>query len=246
MIVTIDWIRRNYIQFNEDYFGGMLPMINFEISRSKKTWGSASFNYDFKNSTIIPDSISISNYFDSPEIVKKTTLLHEMIHIEDYVFHPEHYIINGKIINGHRYDAHGWWFKNECRRLKKFGWDIEKYVTEEEKRVSSLSANSIKCLENKKNIALICCVIGPKGIWWMKTDIYKVKNILKTIKRYSWYYTIGNIESVKFYRTSNETIANCRSCETHLKGHRVLSLDDLDVILKRYNAEKYKEFKFAA
>lgn len=244
MLVTIDWIRKNYIKFNEEYFGGTLPMVKFKVSRSKNAWGFASFLYDYPNSTIIPEAITISNYFDSPEIVKKTTLLHEMIHIEDYTFHPEHFIRNGKRVTGHHYDAHGWWFKEECRRLNAYGWDVEKYVTKEEQSLSSLSVNSKRCLENKKNNALICCVIGTKGAWWFKTDVYKIKRIMKTIKGVNW-YTIGRATSVKFYRTDAEVIASRRSCETRLSGWRVTS-EALENTLKKYNAKKYKEYKFAA
>ena len=63
----------------------MLPNINFVVSRARNSWGMAYYKFDWKNDTIIPEKIAISNYYDSPENVKIQTLLHEMIHIADYM-----------------------------------------------------------------------------------------------------------------------------------------------------------------
>lgn len=222
MLVTVSWIQKNYEKFNELYFGNTLPMIQFKISRSSHTWGYASFKYDWRNSTIIPTMITISNYYDSPEEVKLTTLLHEMIHIEDYTFHPEHFIKNGRKVNGHHYDAHGWWFKEECRRLKEFGWDIEKYVTQEEKNVSHLSERSIACLENKKSKALVCVIYGTNSNWICKTDINKINTVIDTVNRIgrNWKFYIGEVRKIKFYTFENTSLASKRSCATRLTGHK--------------------------
>ena len=132
MLVTVAWMKKNYDKYNKLYFKGKLPEIEFKISRSKKTWGYASYRC-FGTGFVKPLDITMSNYYDSPEEVKLTTLLHEMIHIYDYTINPHHYIRNGRKV---RYDAHGMWFKSECNRLKKFGWDIEKYVTVAKKQNS--------------------------------------------------------------------------------------------------------------
>ena len=93
MLVTRNWIEKNYNKFNQELWNGMLPNINFVVSRASKTWGCAYYKFDWKNDTIIPEKIAISNYYDSPENVKIQTLLHEMIHIADYTFHPEQVIL---------------------------------------------------------------------------------------------------------------------------------------------------------
>ena len=99
MLVTKNWIEKNYNKFNKLYWDGKLPVIEFKINRSRNTWGFASFRYDFMNDTIIPLAITMSNYYDSPENVKIQTLLHEMIHIADYTFQPEHFIHNGRKVS---------------------------------------------------------------------------------------------------------------------------------------------------
>lgn len=218
MLVTIDWIKNNYNKFNKMYWDNKLPNIEFKLNRSKQSWGIASFQYDYPNDTIIPKSIAISNYYDSPENVKLNTLLHEMIHIADYTFHPEHYIINGKRRSGRSYDAHGYWFQNEAKRIEKFGWTINKLVTNKEKEVSKLSNSSKRCLERKKNNALLCVVRGSTGInFYFKTDINKIDTVKKTIKRYN-FYRIGDIRKVEFYTFTNDKLATMRSCATNLSG----------------------------
>ena len=81
MLVTIDWIAKNYSKLNKLCFKGELPNIKFKINRSRTNWGLSSFLFDYDNDTVIPEAITISNYYDSPEEVKIQTLLHEMIHI---------------------------------------------------------------------------------------------------------------------------------------------------------------------
>ena len=246
MLVTVDWIGRNYKKFNKMYFNNKLPDISFKVSRSKDTWGYASFKYVYEGrilKTIKPTCITISNYYDSPEEVKLTTLLHEMIHIEDYTFFPEHYVKYGRRRSGHSYDAHGYWFKNECKRLKEFGWEIEKYVTEEEKSISTLSENAKNNLERKKNEALACIVSSDKMIYIIKTDINKISIIKRTINktgRLNWErFLCGEIKSIKFYRTSNDKFAEKRSCATKLSGSRIIA-SSFDNYKEKYNLVEYK------
>ena len=245
MLVTARWIYDNYSKFNNLYFGGLLPNITFKITRSSKTWGYAEYRYDYNNSTIIPVCIAISNYFDSPENVKLNTLLHEMIHIADYTFHPEHYIRNGKKINGHHYNPHGYFFKDEANRLKEFGWEIERYVTEEEKAVSTLSVRSKQCLDNKKNKALACVVETPSRAFVFKTDINQEINVLSTIKRIgyrSWrrFFYGEDITNISFYKTSNEIFATKRSCNHKLTGKNMRK-ELLEDYLKSYDCKFYKK-----
>ena len=127
MLVTLSWIEKNYAKFNKLYFNGILPSVKFKISNSRQTWGYASYKINCKNNTIEPISLTMSNYYDSPEEVKISTLLHEMIHIYDYTINPHHFVTNGKRVRG--YNAHGLFFEKECNRLKKFGFDISSIVT---------------------------------------------------------------------------------------------------------------------
>lgn len=247
MLVTVDWIKKNYKKFNKMYFENKLPNIEFKVSRAKDTWGYASFKYVYENKilkTIQPTCITISNYYDSPEEVKLTTLLHEMIHIEDYTLCPEHYVRYGRRRSGHSYDAHGWWFKSECERLKEFGWEIEKYVTKEEISVSELSSSAKNNLAKKKDEALACIVSSEKMIYIIKTDINKIPTIKRTIKKtgdLNWKrFLCGEIKSVKFYRTTNEKFADKRSCATRLSGSRI-TVSSFNSYKEKYGLTEYKK-----
>ena len=246
MIVTVDWIKQNYKRFNKMYFDNKLPDIEFKISRSKNSWGYASFNYIYERKnlkTIKPTAITISNYYDSPENIKQTTLLHEMIHIKDYVCHPEHFVRNGRRVTGHSYDPHGWWFKSECEKLKKFGWEIEKYVTKEEEKSSKLSASTKENLKKKINEAIACVISSDKMTYIIKTDINKISDIKRTIKRTSsidWeIFLRGKIKTITFYKSKSESFASLRSCMTKLTGKRIMS-----TLFEKYkNSLKLTEYK---
>lgn len=219
MVVTTSWISKHYDKFNDLYFGGMLPSIQFKVNRSKNSWGMASFRYDWVNGTIIPTCITISNYYDSPEDVKIQTLLHEMIHIEDYFWHPEHFIKNGRKVTGHTYDAHGYWFKEEAKRLsKESGYKITNHVTKEEMNSSKLSKTAERNIANKIDNAIIGVVYGTNGYnFYFKTDVWKVKDMKKTINSY-YFHKIGSVRKVKFYTFENESLASMRSCGKRLRG----------------------------
>ena len=218
MLVTIAWIEKNYKKFNKMYWDNKLPDIEFKVSRSRNTWGYAAFRYNYAKSTITPTSITLSNYYDSPENVKINTLLHEMIHIADYTFHPEHFIRNGRRVSGHHYDAHGYWFLAEAKRIEKFGWVITKHVSKEDQKVSKLSVRSKECVERKKDVALICVIRGTSGMnFYFKTDIYKVKDVKATVKRYNFYY-IGEVRKIEFYTFDDDKLAVKRSCGKNLRG----------------------------
>ena len=220
MIVTTSWISENYSKFNNLCFDGTLPTIKFKVNRSKTCWGFASFRYDFENNIIIPESITISNYYDSPEEVKIQTLLHEMIHIKDYLSHPEHFVRNHRKVSGRTYNPHGEWFSEEANRISnESGYKIATHVTKEEFEASTLSIHSKNIQNNKKNNALICAVIGSTGIWYFKTDVHKVDYLKKTLRTsYNWSLTIGEFKMIKFYTFDNPALASRRSCCSRIRG----------------------------
>lgn len=236
MLVTIDWMKRNYEKFNNLYFDNKLPKINFKISRRKNTWGYASYQW-YRDGRVIPLDITLSNYYDSPENVKLNTLLHEMIHIYDYTINPHHFVKNNRRT---RYDSHGFWFKNECRRLKKYGWDIEKYVTEEEKSVSELSENAKRLQKNKEDNALVCVIVGSNGYNWMvKTNNSHVSTVLDTITRCRWSLTLGDVKDINFYKFDNPELAGQRSAGKSLRGWKYSH----EMLLKRLENIKATEVK---
>ena len=106
------WVKENYIKFNSLYFDNILPPINsdliiFEITNSKKI-KSLGTSYNKK-----PYKIRINFRYDLPEIEFQDTLLHEMIHIWQYIM-------------GYK-GGHGKSFKKKAKDINKYGWDISTY-----------------------------------------------------------------------------------------------------------------------
>lgn len=115
MIVTIDWMEEWFKRFDQEYFGGKLPLPELSLTRAKTRLGQLAFKrasrwgrtklYDFK--------LSMSTYYDMTEQQAKSVLLHEMIH----------YIIG---FTGLKDTApHGIVFRGMMDNLnRKYGWDI--------------------------------------------------------------------------------------------------------------------------
>ena len=240
MIVTRNWIASNYNKFNQELWNGMLPNINFVVSRASKTWGCAYYKFDWKNDTIIPEKIAISNYYDSPENVKIQTLLHEMIHIADYTFHPEHFIHNGRRVTGRQYNAHGYWFMKEAKRVSEAtGYSVTNKVTREESKASTLSENTIRCNANKVNNAILCVVTGDNGtIFYFKTDVYKIKVLKKTLRTICW-YKFNTIKTVKYYTFDDPKFSELRSCGKSLRGWYATRVSLMNM-LKKMKATEVK------
>ena len=115
MIVTIDWMEEWFKRFDQEYFGGKLPLPELALTRAKTRLGQLAFKrasrwgrtklYDFK--------LSMSTYYDMTDQQAKSVLLHEMIH----------YIIG---YTGLKDTApHGVVFRGMMDNLnRKYGWDI--------------------------------------------------------------------------------------------------------------------------
>lgn len=127
MIVTIEWMEEWFQRFNQDYFGGKLPMPELGLTRAKTRLGQMSFKratrwgrtklYDFK--------ISMTTYYDMTEKQAKSVLLHEMIH----------YIIGYTGLKDT--SSHGIVFRGMMDNLnRKYGWDIRVMTSTKGWRVS--------------------------------------------------------------------------------------------------------------
>lgn len=239
MLVTVSWIANNYDKFNKLYFDGTLPKINFKVSRSRKTWGYASFKYNLAKNTVTPTEITISNYYDSPEEVKLSTLLHEMIHIKDYTVNPHHYIKNSRKVRG--YDAHGYYFISECERLKKYGWNISDKVTDEERLCSTCSERSKKLEQQKINTSIVVVIYGNNGYNWMiKTNDKFFTLISIAICNVDWNYTLNGVSNIKCFRITDRNLALKRSNSKNLSGWKY-SNNELAHRLKEIGATEMKK-----
>lgn len=242
MLVTVEWIRTKYNEFNKLYFADKLPQdLELKISRSRGSWGCAGYDIDYKKNTVTPTYIAISNFYDSPESVKENTLIHEMIHVLDYVTHPEHYVI--KHTPNRYYNAHGTWFQNEALRFKKYGYDITNKATEEEEELSEYSEAEKQRIEKKKSETLVCEVVGMHAVWFCKTDINKVAKILKLIKKYNYWLEsfLGALLETRVYKTSDQEYAEMRSCSTQLRGWKQ-TFEGFEEIVEKHNFELTKKY----
>ena len=210
MIVTEKWIVEKYAYYNSKYWNGQLPKIYFYVNNSRKYWGLATYKYIANKyrteiETIEPLSITLSNYYDSPEEVKETTLLHEMIHIADYFFHPEHFINISRTGKNRNYDAHGpEFFMKEANRLAADGWEIKRYITREAQSVSTLSDENKEKLEKRASKGYIACIADDKdktksGKWVMTTDKSKMEYFDNRFNTSSRNWLEKNFENAKWY-----------------------------------------------
>ena len=135
MIVTIDWMEEWFKRFDQEYFGGKLPLPELALTRAKTRLGQLAFKrasrwgrtklYDFK--------LSMSTYYDMTEQQAKSVLLHEMIH----------YIIGytGLIDTS----PHGVVFRGMMDNLnRKYGWDIRVMTSTKGWKVSEQVAEKKK------------------------------------------------------------------------------------------------------
>ena len=115
MIVTIEWMEEWFKRFDQEYFGGKLPVPELGLTRAKTRLGQMAFKratrwgrtklYDFK--------ISMSTYYDMTDMQAKSVLLHEMIH----------YIIAYTGLKDT--SSHGIVFRGMMDNLnRKYGWEI--------------------------------------------------------------------------------------------------------------------------
>lgn len=120
MKVTKEWMEKYYVQFNQEYFNDLLPPIGNGISQcelmpvNKKAGylGKAYWRNDI-SSKFVRKSFKIvlnNHYTDLVEIEWMNVLLHEMIHIWQF-------------ISGYK-GGHGKSFLRKAEEINKYGWDI--------------------------------------------------------------------------------------------------------------------------
>ena len=126
-----EWFKR----FDQEYFGGKLPLPELALTRAKTRLGQLAFKrasrwgrtrlYDFK--------LSMSTYYDMTEQQAKSVLLHEMIH----------YIIGYTGLKDT--SPHGVVFRGMMDNLnRKYGWDIRVMTSTKGWKVSEQVAEKKK------------------------------------------------------------------------------------------------------
>ena len=83
MDITIAYLKAAFNKYNEEIFGNTLPIPNLRVSNAKQRLGSMSYRIQrVWGKTHRSFTISISNYYDTPQSLIEDTLIHEMIHYE--------------------------------------------------------------------------------------------------------------------------------------------------------------------
>ena len=202
MIVTTEWMRINYDKYNKSLFGGQLPMIKFVINnRLTRAWGRARGHISWSRGTVTPVHIEMTDKRDMPENAQESILVHEMIHILDYVLNPQHYVTKKYTYRGltyvavRGYDSHGSWFQSECKRINSMnlGFTVHTTVADWQSANMQWSEKEQEKI-NKKNSegAIIGYIrkIGKTAVkpWFkIKTNRLGMKKYIQEITTYRCY-----------------------------------------------------------
>ena len=185
MIVTIDWMEEWFKRFDQEYFGGKLPLPELGLTRAKTRLGQLAFKrstrwgrtkiYDFK--------LSMSTYYDMTEKQAKSVLLHEMIHyiigytgLKDTA--PHGVVFRGMMDNLNR--KHGW----DIRVMTSTkGWKVSEKV-EARKKAAGPQTYLILAVELKDGKHFLSRV-SPRFARSLERQLLTAKEV----SSYSWYTT---------------------------------------------------------
>lgn len=188
MIVTIEWMEEWFRRFDQEYFGGKLPVPELGLTHAKTRLGQLAYKrvsrwgrtklYDFK--------LSMSTYYDMTDRQAKSVLLHEMIH----------YIIGYTGLKDT--SAHGVVFKGLMDKLNsQYGWDIRVSTSTKGWKVSE----TVKSRKEKKGpqIYLMLAIEMNDGRHYLSrvnpSFARRIENQLKTVREvvsHHWYTTMEN------------------------------------------------------
>lgn len=208
MIVTIDWMEEWFKRFDQEYFGGKLPLPELGLTRAKTRLGQLAFKrssrwgrtklYDFK--------LSMSTYYDMTDKQAKSVLLHEMIH----------YIIG---YTGLKDTApHGVVFRGMMDSLnRKYGWDIRVMTSTKGWKVS-------------ENVVARKKAAGPQTYLILAVEMKDGKHFLSRVSpRFArslerQLLTAKEVSSHNWYTTQESYFADFPQVRS-LRGRRITKVD---------------------
>lgn len=176
-----EWFKR----FDQEYFGGKLPLPELGLTRAKTRLGQLAFKratrwgrtkiYDFK--------LSMSTYYDMTDKQAKSVLLHEMIHyiigytgLKDTA--PHGVVFRGMMDNLNR--KHGW----DIRVMTSTkGWKVSEKVVAR-KKAAGPQTYLILAVELKDGKHFLSRV-SPRFARSLERQLLKAKEV----SSYSWYTT---------------------------------------------------------
>lgn len=185
MIVTIDWMEEWFKRFDQEYFGGKLPLPELSLTRAKTRLGQLAFKrasrwgrtklYDFK--------LSMSTYYDMTEQQAKSVLLHEMIH----------YIIGYTGLKDT--SPHGVVFRGMMDNLnRKYGWDIRVMTSTKGWKVSERVAEKKKA-KGPQNYLMLAIELKDGKFYLSRVNpgfarrIEKQLPMVRELRSHRWYTT---------------------------------------------------------
>lgn len=133
---------------NDKFFNGKLPTgLRFQISSSPRGRfvGQASYRYNRSTEQVWATAVELNGSRTLTLHEWLEVVLHEMIHVLDYVSNPHHF--TGYMRRS--YDAHGLWFMEEGEKYEKYGFHVQKYcnadigINMDDNRVKSRINNSV-------------------------------------------------------------------------------------------------------
>ena len=176
-----EWFKR----FDQEYFGGKLPLPELSLTRAKTRLGQLAFKrasrwgrtklYDFK--------LSMSTYYDMTEQQAKSVLLHEMIH----------YIIG---YTGLKDTApHGVVFRGMMDNLnRKYGWDIRVMTSTKGWKVSERVAEKKKA-KGPQTYLMLAIELNDGKFYLSRVNpgfarrIEKQLPMVRELRSHRWYTT---------------------------------------------------------
>ena len=241
MLVTVEWMQRKYDEFNQKYWNGELPRVQMIVMNRRTTYGYASYRYNTITNTVTPTSIKLSNYYDTSERGKENTLLHEMVHIADYYFHPEHFVWNGRKVSKRSYDAHGpVFFLKEAARINKDGYQIERYASFMDKDEQKESERTERLLAKRKSEPAHMLMfrywdeVARGNMYWyiVKSSKKGALFMLNNFKKH-WGHLF---EGFEVWLSYDERLQKMRSQVTTLRGWNKTD-EQKEEFIRKYNCE---------
>lgn len=177
---TVEFMKSVYNKMNKEFFFNYLP----DESKFKFVVKSMGNNRDigiayYKRSigdkkNIVPVSMVLNSSYTITLHGWMEVILHEMIHISDYMSHPEHYYDKD-------YNPHGDWFMGHSRKFQKIGFDVKQYcdldfgINKEDEEMEKLETPNtfVAYEENFK---------GKQRYWVLRINGYDREKLMKYLR----------------------------------------------------------------
>lgn len=203
---TKKFLKNGYDMLNEKLFNNRLPSdFEFKIEHSLEdnAAGHTYANDDKKEGEFVIDCVSLNGTIMMTIHSWLETILHEMIHVMDFKFHPEHFVDARK--TGIPYDEHKGWFMEQANKFKNKGFNVEK--TLKSSWETSVDDDDIKA----KNSSFTYLKISHHPLGWdeiLKIDSSDKSNVMSILKNKKYTHVVeiktSNLNSVRLDNTKVE------------------------------------------